>query len=153
MLRDTIVNPSQAQQFTQDSNGILLFYDNSRSKYLSTSRQILSFGINHRNIAASQWMMATSRVRTNIIGYKIPRNATITALTIQSQNSVANCSFNIRKNNSVTNIVSVTLVGQTSNVTDNLNVDIDINDWLQVFLQVNSGNVDNPLLNLEIAWR
>lgn len=153
MLRDTIVNPSQAQQFTQDSNGILLFYDNSRSKYLSTSRQILSFGINHRNIAASQWMMATSRVRTNIIGYKIPRNATITALTTQTQNSVANCSFDIRKNNSITNIVSVTLIGQTSNVTDNLNVDININDWLQVFLQVNSDNVDNPLLNLEIAWR
>ena len=98
-------------------------------------------------------MKATTSIPTNIIGYKIPRDGTITSLTVQTQNSVTNCSFDVKKNDSATTLTSITLITQVSNVVDNLNIDVDQNDWLQIFLQVNSGNVDYPLLNLELAWR
>lgn len=153
MLRDTIVNPTQVQQFAQNAEGILLFYDNSRSKYLSTSRESFPFGVNHKNISSSQWMMAVTRIPTNITGYKIPRNATITSMSVQTQNSVANCAFFVRRNGVLTNLTSITLIAQLSNVIDNLNINVNQNDWLQIFLQVNSGNVDYPLLLLEVAWR
>ena len=143
MLRDTIVQ-SQSQQFIQNANGILLFYDNSRSKYLSATRESFAFGINHRNITDSQWLLLTSRNRSNLTGYKIPRNATITSLTIQTQNAVPNCVFYIRRNGVSANLTSITLTSQTSNTVDNLNIDITQNDWLQSYLQINSDNVDFP---------
>lgn len=152
MLKDTIVR-GQTQTYTQDAHGILLFYDNSRSKTLSITRESFPFGINHRNITSSQWMTLVGRNRSNLTGYKIPRNATITSLSVQTQNSVADCTFYIRRNGVVTNLTSITLVGQVSNVIDDLDIDLNNDDWLQVYLQVNSGNVDYPTLLLELAWR
>ena len=82
MLRDIA---QSSQRLYQDSNGILLFYDYSRSKFLSTLRESLSFGINHRNISANQWLFLTGKIPSNVVGYKIPRDATITAITIQTK--------------------------------------------------------------------
>jgi len=151
MLRDTIVR--RQSQLTQDAHGIVLFYDNSRSKQLSITRESFSFGINHRNISSSQWMQLTTRNRSNVTGYKIIRDATLTSISVQTQNSVENCAFYVRKNGVLTNITSITLIGQTSNVIDDLDVNVDKDDWIQIYLQVNSGNVDFPSLLLELAWR
>ncbi len=150
MLRDIAV---PIPKFKQDINGILLFYDNSRSKYLSTSREPLTFGIDHKSINKNRWMMATATVNTNVVGYKIPRNATITSLTVQTQNNVINCSFYIMKNNTTAIQTSIPLNNETSKSLDNLNIDIDANDWIQSILIVNSGQVDYPVLSIELAWR
>jgi len=154
MLRDTIPGRRGGSgNFTQDSNGILLFYDNSRTRWISVTRQFVSFGLKNRNISDSRWMQVTGDAYSLNTGYRLPRNAILTSLTVQTQNNVSNCAFRLRRNGVASNIASLTLVGQDANTLDNLNVDLDAGDWLQVYLEITSGNVDHPELLLELAWR
>ena len=132
---------------------ILMFYDTTRTKYLSTTRNTYKFGMNHSKLNMTMYLLATGRTRTNITGYKIPRNATITSLTIQTQNLVTNASFQILKNNTTIPIISsIQLLNQSSKSTDNLNVNINKDDWLQCRL-IPLSQVDYPILTLELAWR
>jgi len=91
-------------------------------------------------------------IPTNITGYKIPRNATITSITIQCQNNTGTSNFIIRRNNILTNLYSTSSSVSGLSV-DNLDVDIDKDDWLQIYLNVVSGNINSPILILELAWR
>jgi len=152
MLRDNVQQSRIPMK--QDTNGILLFLDNSRSKYISTSRENFTFGINHANLSNTMWLMATGGVRTITSGYKIPRNATITSVTIQSENIVTNASFQILRNNTtIPPLTTAILLNQSSISVDNLDVDIDKDDWLQCRLVPVVGNVDYPIVVLELAWR
>lgn len=149
MLLDTTYVPNQ---FKQLSDGILLFYDNNRSKYLSTSRENITFGIDGKNINIDRWLRAVDGIPTNNTGFKIPRNGTIVAGTIQCKNS-ANCIFHIRKNNNVSDIATLTLNGNSGIIDNNLNIDVNVNDWIQLYMTVQSDKVDYPLFSLELAWR
>jgi hypothetical protein len=149
MLRD-ITRPGIP--LTQNSEGILLFNDTSRNKMISVSRENVSFGIKHKNITGNRWLQTTANIPSNILGYKIPRNGTITSVTIQTQN-ISNCDFEIKKNNVITSIHTLSLVNEVEKINDNINIDINIGDFLQCQLLVNSGDVDYPLIFLEIAWR
>jgi len=155
MLRD-IIRPSTGSStgidLTQNSEGIILFEDTSRGKTLSITRENFAFGIKHKNISEERWLQTTSNIPTNILGYKIPRNGTITATTVQTQN-MANCVFEIKKNGAISAIHTMSLSGVSEQINDNLNIDVNLGDYIQTKLLVNSGNVDYPLLYLEIAWR
>ena len=48
MLTDTV---SQNQVLKQDANGLLQFYDVSRSRWLSVTRHNIYFGLDHKNIS------------------------------------------------------------------------------------------------------
>ena len=150
MLRDTIsVNQLNIKQ---DINGIFLFYDNSRNKYLSTSRESFSFGMNNRNISNDRWLTVISGIYSNLSGYRTYRNSTITSMSVQTQNS-SDCIFHIRKNGVTSNFSPISLNNEKGKSLDNLDINLDVNDYLQCFLEVNSGNVDYPVLLIELAWR
>jgi hypothetical protein len=149
MLRDTIVN---TQQFSQNSDGILLFFDQSRTKWISTSRQIIEFGINHKNISTDRWLMTAGGVYTTSTGYKVPRNGTIMSTSIQSTAN-ATCSFLVKRNNNVTTLHTLSLTAQTGKSDDNLDINVNENDWLQVLLSINTGVISYPVLLIEIGWR
>jgi hypothetical protein len=149
MLRD-IVRPNV--NFTQNGDGIILFYDTTRNKMISVSRENLSFGIKNKNIIGDRWLQTTANIPSNILGYKIPRNGTITSVTTQTQN-ISNCDFEIKKNNVITSIHTLSLTNEVEKINDNLNININSGDFLQCRLVVSSGNVDYPLIFLEIAWR
>jgi len=149
MLRDTFVGPGA--QFRQD-NGLLLFYDTFRLKWISAARENVTFGIDHRNVSNDRWMSLISSTYSNVVGYRIPRNATITAVTVQTQN-LATCSFRIRKNNSPVNITTISLAAEAGKSNDDLDIDLTENDFLQCYLEAITGDVDFPTLLLELAWR
>ncbi len=154
MLRD-IVRPgsgSSGIDFTQNSDGIILFLDTTRGKTISVARENLTFGIKHKNISGSRWLQTTGNIPTNILGYKIPRNGTITAATAQTQN-LSNCDFEIKRNNNIIILHTLNLINVVEKIDDNLNIDVNQGDFLQVELLTNSGDVDYPLIFLEIAWR
>jgi len=150
MLRDTIT-PSQLN-IKQDINGVFLFYDTTRNKYLSSSRESFSFGLNNRNISNNRWLMVTSGIYSNLSGYRTYRNATITSLSVQTKNQ-SFCIFYIRKNGSESNIYNISLNNEYGKSLDNLDENLNINDYLQCYLQITSGNVDYPILLVEFAWR
>ncbi len=153
MLRDVITPSTNSHQLKQDSNGVLLFFDNSRSKFLSASRQTYKFGIDHRTISNDRYLYAVDKIATNITGYRMPRNATITSITIQSSNNTGTSIFYLRKNNNPINIFPTATLTANGITTDNLNFDINKDDWLQLFITISSGNISNPLVVLELAWR
>ena len=112
MLRDTIVN---TQTLAQKADGILAFYDISRSKWQSITRQTVTFGIKQKNLSAERWLSCIGDIRTNQSGYKIPRDGTITSLTLQSED-LATASFKIRRNGVLIDLHSLDLVNQAGKV-------------------------------------
>lgn len=137
----------------QNSQGIVLFRDSSRNKDLSIDRETFSFGIDHRNITGKRWMKLIGSVIASTSGYKVPRDATITSMTVQSQNNIIQGRFNIRKNNSATNVYTGIITSNNEFINNNLNIDINGGDYIQLFMSILSGNVDFPVVTIEIAWR
>ena len=150
MLRDTI-SPI-GQRFKQNADGTLLYLDFSRAKYLSSSREHLFFGSNNRNISVNRWLRTITNIPTNVSSYKLSRDGTIISTTVQTQNP-ANCTFHIRKNGDPSDISTTVLNGSSGIVNDNLNIDVDGDDWIQVYMSIQPGNVDYPVVTIEFAWR
>ena len=148
MLRDTIVKDSALKQV----NGVLFYYDTSRGKWVSVFREVFSFTHNHRNIPNDMWLRIEGKIPSNLNGYLMTRDSVITSLSAKTEN-IADCVFRIRKNGSPTNIASLTFIGQTTGQLNSLNIDLDAGDYIQCFLEVTSGDVDYPIVNVEIAAR
>ena len=145
MLRDTL-QPVPLKQV----NGILYLYDSSRSKWISTLRQVVGFGINHKNVKSPRWMGLIGKVKTPYSGYRIPRDGVITAVTVQlSQNGSA--TFQIRKNSSSI-IHTLTLSSQNGLTQDSLDIEINSGDYLQCRVMP-SPSVSYPIVMVEISWR
>lgn len=149
MLRDNI----RSINLSLNSEGIVQCYDINRGKVLSVSRETFTFGINHRNIIGKRWLNLTGNVNSSMTGYKLPRDATITSMTVQTRNIVNNARFNLRKNSLISNIHTSSLVGVNEIIEDNLNYDVNQGDYLQLFLSVIGGNVDYPIVTVELAWK
>lgn len=151
MLRDTIVSQ---QVFNQDINGILKFYDNSRSMWISVAREVFSFGINHRDLNHSRYMFTAGKVATMSTGYRVPRDAVVTSITAQTRNS-ATCGFKLRKNNSATDLYTLSLSSEQGKTQDNLAIlTVDEDDWMQIFMNITGSNlVDFPVVDIELGWR
>jgi hypothetical protein len=82
----------------------------------------------------------------------MPRDSVITGLSAKTEN-LSDCVFRIRKNGVLTDITSLTFSGQTTGSINSLNINLDAGDYIQCFLEVTSGNVDYPIVNIEVAAR
>jgi len=159
MLYDTIQHTSYIK--VNPITGLLMVYDFTREKWLSSERKSIYFGINHRNIKGTRWLKTVGNIATNNTGYRIQRknntgyriqrNGTITCINIQSKNNTS-YGFYIQANN--TNLITVSLNNVSWKNIDNLNIDINENDVIQCLLTTkNNENIDYPLLSIEISWR
>ena len=149
MLTDTL---NQGQILKQDANGLLQLYDASRSRWLSVARNNIYFGLDHKDIISNRWFNMVGTVGSNTSGYRVPRNCIITCITVQAQND-ASCDIIVRKNDSDTEITSVTLSSESGKTSDGLDIEISADDRIQLFLQITSGNIDYPEVVIELAWR
>lgn len=152
MLVDIIPKRQQTTQLgsiVQNDKGILMMYDNKRSKWLSISRDTISFGIDNI-VTSNRWLMY-NKILTNLQGFDITRNMTMTLISARSINN-SNCKFKISYNSG--EIISIELNNESKKVNDNVNVNVNVNsnDTIQVFLEVNSV-VEYPTLLIEYAWR
>ncbi len=148
MLRDTVEKPR-----TQTYNGILYHYDSSRSKWLSYSRQLIGFGIHHKNISHPQFMKMSGGVNSRVSGYSLVREAVITSVTIQTKSISANCDFKLQKNGTGLDVTTFNLTGVSSLSLDNLNIDLNKDDWIQMLASPVVGITNYPELLIELAWR
>ena len=53
----------------------------------------------------------------------------------------------------MSSIKAIILNNEIGKSLEDLNINLDINDYLQCYLEINSGNVDYPILLVELAWR
>jgi hypothetical protein len=65
----------------------------------------------------------------------------------------SNCAVEVRKNDGVTVVTSINLVNEVSKTVDNLNINLDVNDFIQSYLIVDSGSVGYPIVSVELAYR
>lgn len=129
--------------------GLAKFQDNIRSnKWVSVDRQSLIFNRNRKNLL-TQYLQFGS-IPSSLHSQKILRNSTITAISVQTQN-VCNAWFRIRKNGVAADLHSIQLSGVDSRIRDNITVDLVKGDYLQVYMEVTSGNVDYPVVLIEYA--
>jgi hypothetical protein len=138
------------------SDGIMWFYDQSRSKWLSVNRDNYLFGMDSRNLRDSWWLASVGSVETITTGVKIPRDGIITSLSVQVKQHVnpTTADFHIRRNGLSTNLATITItIGSNGNSSNNLNIDVNKDDWLQAYMVINSGRIHYPILKLEVAWR
>ena len=149
MLRDT----RNLGPRTLIHNSVFYFWDNVRNTYLSVGRQNVSFGINHRNLSYRRYMAVTGKVFSNTTGYRLMRDAIITAISANTQ-GIANCNFIIKKNGG-TDVTTVSLSGADGKIKDGLNISLDQGDWVQAEIDFdNPGDKASfPELLVEIAWR
>lgn len=146
MLIDTISKFGFQENIIQNDNGIIMAFDNMRSKWLSISRNYIEFYIN-RDILYNQWMIYNTW--SNLQEYDINRNITITLISVKIKNN-SNCVFKIITNDSI--IYSIELNNESKKIIDNLDINVDTNDSIKVLLEVHE-RTNYPVLRIEYAWR
>lgn len=149
MLRDTIVGKDSN---LKQENGVLYYYDVLRGKWVGVFRETYSFTHNRDNIPVNIWLRIREKIPSNIIGYNIQRDSVITTVSARGRNPL-NATFRFRRNGDPTNIVSLTLTNETSKIQNSLNINLDAGDYIQCYMEVNSGDVDYPIADIELAAR
>jgi hypothetical protein len=145
MLRDL-----HTQNFRQGNDGVLYFYDDFRDKWLSDTKVFL-FGANHKKIRPPRYLKIDGGVVSNNCGYRIPRDATITGVTVEFKSS-ASGTFQILvfRSPSEVMVYQFSVIGERGDV---FVTDVDINEDDVLRLKMTSGEVDYPVISAEIAWR
>jgi len=146
-----LIDSVSQTQLRQTGDGISLFFDLSRSKWVSGSRYQSTFSIDHKSVSHSQWMDFHD-VPSNINGDIIARNALIVSTTVRCRNN-ATGTFKIRRNGDLTSLVEVSLSSEGIKVVNDLDIELDASDFLQVFLDNIVGSVDYPVIQVEVAYR
>jgi hypothetical protein len=153
MLQDIYHEPANLPLDIEVSvDGNVIFYDDVRGKDLSVARHNLQFFSHQKKLIGKKWLEYASRLPSNLNSFMAQRNLTITNVSINIQ-SYARCIFRIYLNDNQSSIYSLNVVNEQSIVMDNLNIDVDKLDIIKCELEITSGFVDYPILNLEYAWR
>jgi hypothetical protein len=138
------------------TDGLLYAYDGTRIKWLSVDRNLIGWGRNKINAGSddplgTQYLRQYNGAPSDLNGWRMIRDGTITAITVQS-NADQTYKVEIEKNNNTTAILTL-LVANTElgkHVTT-INVDFDEGDFLQCYLDASA--VQYPQVLIEIAWR
>jgi hypothetical protein len=131
--------------------GDLFFYDAALSKFLSAARVNLVFS--HAGNNLNSMYLKNGEVNSLSVGLKMPRNGTIIKASANSKNN-SNVIYQIRKNGSFINIGNaVTVINTRGGYNNYLNVNFNAGDEIQIYMNVTSGTVNQPVVFLEAAWR
>src|SRR3990167_5696924 len=95
---------STGSDHLQIDNGILWVYDDTRGKWLSSFKSTFIAGEKGR--VKNKYLVVVDGQTLNLAGFRLPRNATITALVAQTKD-IETWTLHIRKNGALTNIASL----------------------------------------------
>ncbi len=131
-------------------DGILCVYDGTRSKWLSVQRVFLTFG--RRGRTRNQHLnYGVGTLTSSESGYLIGKNATVVSMTGQLSSS-GTVDLRLRKNDSVSNVETLSLAATDGDYDNTLNTDLTQGDYLQMFSD-NATTVNAPVVIVEIAFR
>lgn len=125
--------------------GLMYNYDATRGKFLSGTRQNVQFGSS--GILGNLYLGLAGTI-TSATPFRVVRNGTITAMTMQG---AASQTWTLEIYRSGTVIASLTTTSATGNQNAALNVDVAVGDQLSFFC--NGLLINSPSGMLEIAWR
>jgi len=128
-------------------DGILYLYDATRGKFLSQMRAYPTAG---RSGSTTNTYLSINAIATSATGYLVIRPATIISISLITDGAFT-WTFEIRKNNVLTPILSLASGGASQTASLVSNVDVSTGDELQFF--VNGTAVRSPSGLVELAWR
>jgi hypothetical protein len=131
-------------------DSILCIYDSTRSKWLSVQRQFLVFG-RRRKVSNQYLNFCVGNLASKNSGFRIVRDACIVSISGQLDDN-GSCSMNIRRNDTSTNIVSLSISSAIGNSDVSSNINLNADDYLQCYLS-SASDVEDPVCIIEIAWR
>jgi hypothetical protein len=139
---------------TIDTEGIIYFEDSTRNnKLLSITRENFTFnhdaGIDNNYIKCGDTKSGIGEV-----GWVMPRDATIVSLTARYGTGYATTKgFEIRTNGVATPLHSFTLTRDIEFSDTTLNIDLNAEDRLQIFVVAAESGAGDITVVLEIAWQ
>jgi len=132
-------------------NGQLATYDktNSRNKFLSVSRQYVTFG-GRDNAKITNEYLRNALFTSNESSTRLIQDATLVGISV---NTATNSTWNVRvrKSGSATNLYSKSLTGSVGTQDNTLNLNFSAGEVIQVY--GDGSNIDRPLVVLEFAYR
>ena len=131
------------------TDGLLYAYDGTRIKWLSVDRNLIGWGRNSNN-TTNEYLRQYNGAQSNNNGWRMIRDGTITAITVQS-NADQTYTVEIRKNDDTDIETSLAVSNDQGKHVTTINVDFDKGDFLQCYL--NGNTIDYPQVLIEIAWR
>lgn len=136
---------------------LLFQYDYNRSKWITVDSHTLTCGRSSVTAGGTTYMRVGDATQSSTSGFKMIRNGTIIAASVENNNSLtAARNIEIRVNNSVVNKVTMTiLIGTTGVVVDNANLDFSVGDLIQVVTTsgLTGSALGNPIVTIDIAYR
>jgi len=142
---------SSAQIPFEVINGQLASYDktNSRNKFLSVSRQYVTFGGRDSTKTTNEYLR-NALFTSNEASTKLIQNATLVGISVNTAEAETWIA-RVRRNGVVTNLYSKSLTGSAGTQDATLNVNFDVGDVVQVYCE--GTDVNRPLVVLEFAYR
>ncbi|NER18613.1 type 1 periplasmic-binding domain-containing protein [Spongiivirga citrea] len=134
-----------------DTDGLLYTYDTTRTKWLSMDRNMVGWGRNSGS-ASNEYLRQFNGSQSNNNGWRMIRDATITAITVQS-NNIDTFDIQIRSNDNTAPILTFTVTAAEGDHDNTINIDVSEGDFIQCFLPTVAGGVSNPQVLIEVAWR
>ena len=145
----TTPNGTNSGEFHVATDGLLYTYDENRTKWLSVDRTMIGWG-RKSNKVTNDYLRQIDGTDSDKTGWRMIRNGTITAITVQGDANQT-YSIQIRKNNVATAIATLTVTNAQGNHSTTINTDFDEGDFLQCYLNGNS--IDFPQVLIETTWR
>ncbi len=132
--------------------GILYVYDATRVKFVSVNKNTLIFS--KPGLTNNQYLNLAGGVVNSGTGYKMPSNATIVSISVQSS-TADTYSVNIRRLGTTTDLVTLSVPGVQGASSIVTNIDLNVNDDIQCYLDYTGVGVgvEDPVVMIEIAWR
>lgn len=130
-------------------NGIQYMYDASRGKTLSIPKVYLRAGT-HRRTVTNEFLRLEGGQPSMTVGDGLTRPATILSINANCETSHS-WSVKILKKGVATPLANLSLVTQTYNKDESLNVDVDEGSVL--LFKAEGINIPFPRVLLELAWR
>jgi len=131
-------------------DGTLFVYDGTRSKWVSTNRMFVVFG--RKGKTKNQYLnIYSGDVPSNLSGIPLAKDAVILSMAGVFESSGTG-TFEIRKDDGTSPIVSLALSAEDKKQETTTNIDLNAGETLQGYFS-NSSVCDSPIIVLEIAWR
>jgi hypothetical protein len=135
----------------QVDQGLLWVYDTVRGKWLSTQRS--TFGAGEKGRIRNKYLMVFDGQVSNLTGWRVVRDATITAIAAQTRNNET-WTLRVRKNGDPTDIASLTMSAVDGNHSSVANVDVSEGDQIQFYAETTGFlGIKDALVWVEVAWR
>lgn len=150
VISSTAPSGYYGQQWYNTTNGITYTYD-IRDKWLSQNRNFFVFG--RQGLTNNQYLnFYAGNLPSNSSGLRLIRDACITGLVGQIK-SIATCSFYIRKNKNITNLVQLDILSDYGSESNNINIDLSKGDTLHCYFDSVISTGKDPMMIVELAWK